>query len=176
METYTEKALKAIADGTSPAEQAAMEQVITAALKRAIRELKRQDQQQALHNTALLMENYRALKGYEQRAVDSAEKARQNGADIQGEAWLRSIRKNKARTEVMLAHLDAALEELEKEAKQKGRAYMFNAYRMRYIEGLTAEEVAERMNTGKNTPGRWCKQLNERLAVLLFGVDGLRKW
>lgn len=47
---------------------------------------------------------------------------------------------------------------------------------LRYMEGLTAEEVAEKLNTGKNSPARWCKQLNERLAVLLFGVDGLRRW
>ena len=123
-----------------------------------------------------VMENYRALKGYEGRAVDSADAARLQGAEIQGEARLRSIRKNKARTAVMLAHLDAALDELEKETRQKGRAYMFDAYRLRYMEGLTAEEVAEKLNTGKNSPARWCKQLNERLAVLLFGVDGLRRW
>lgn len=176
METYTEKAIKAIATGNAPAEQAALEAVIAEAVKKAVKETRRQDQQQALHNTALLMENYRALKGYEDRAVDSADAARLQGAEIQGEAWLRSIRKNKARTAVMLAHLDAALDELEKEARQKGRAYMFGAYRLRYMEGLTAEEVAEKLNTGKNSPARWCKQLNERLAVLLFGVDGLRRW
>lgn len=79
-------------------------------------------------------------------------------------------------TRHMLAHLDAALDELEKETRQKGRAYMFDAYRARYMEGLTAEEVAEKLNAGKNSPARWCKQLNERLAVLLFGVDGLRRW
>ena len=176
METYTEKAIKAIATGNAPAEQAALEAVIAEAVKKAVKETRRQDQQQALHNTALLMENYRALKGYETRAVDSADADRLQGAEIQGEAWLRSIRKNKARTAVMLAHLDAALDELEKETRQKGRAYMFDAYRARYMEGLTAEEVAEKLNTGKNSPARWCKQLNERLAVLLFGVDGLRRW
>lgn len=176
METYTEKALKAIATGNAPAEQAALEAVIAEVVKKAVKETRRQDQQQALHNTALLMENYRALKGYEGRAVDSADAARLQGAEIQGEAWLRSIRKNKARTAVMLAHLDAALDELEKETRQKGRAYMFDAYRARYMEGLTAEEAAEKLNTGKNSPARWCKQLNERLAVLLFGVDGLRRW
>ena len=37
-------------------------------------------------------------------------------------------------TAVMLAHLDAALDELEKETRQKGRAYMFDAYRLRYME------------------------------------------
>lgn len=176
METYTEKALKAIASGNAPAEQEALEAVIAQAVKKAMKEIRRTDQQQALHNTAQLMENYRALKGYEGRAVDNAEVARLHGAEVQGEAWLRSIRKNKTRTAVMLAHLDAALEELEKETRQKGRSYMFDAYRMRYMEGLTAEEVAERLNTGKNSPGRWCKQLNERLAVLLFGIDGIRRW
>lgn len=105
METYTEKAIKAIATGNAPAEQAALEAVIAEAVKKAVKETRRQDQQQALHNTALLMENYRALKGYEGRAVDSADAARLQGAEIQGEAWLRSIRKNKARTAVMLAHL-----------------------------------------------------------------------
>ena len=77
---------------------------------------------------------------------------------------------------IIVTSRDAALDELEKETRQKGRAYMFDAYRLRYMEGLTAEEVAEKLNTGKNSPARWCKQLNERLAVLLFGVDGLRRW
>ena len=85
METYTEKAIKAIATGNAPAEQAALEAVIAEAVKKAVKETRRQDQQQALHNTALLMENYRALKGYEGRAVDSADAARLQGAEIQGE-------------------------------------------------------------------------------------------
>lgn len=54
METYTEKAIKAIATGNAPAEQAALEAVIAEAVKKAVKETRRQDQQQALHNTALL--------------------------------------------------------------------------------------------------------------------------
>ncbi len=57
METYTEKALKAIATGNAPAEQAALEAVIAEAVKKAVKETRRQDQQQALHNTALLIYN-----------------------------------------------------------------------------------------------------------------------
>lgn len=56
METYTEKAIKAIATGNAPAEQAALEAVIAEAVKKAVKETRRQDQQQALHNTALLKE------------------------------------------------------------------------------------------------------------------------
>ena len=62
METYTEKAIKAIATGNAPAEQAALEAVIAEAVKKAVKETRRQDQQQALHNTALLMENYQIRK------------------------------------------------------------------------------------------------------------------
>ena len=46
METYTEKAIKAIATGNAPAEQAALEAVIAEAVKKAVKETRRQDQTQ----------------------------------------------------------------------------------------------------------------------------------
>ena len=41
METYTEKAIKAIATGNAPAEQAALEAVIAEAVKKAAKETAR---------------------------------------------------------------------------------------------------------------------------------------
>lgn len=173
--TATEKAIKEAAHGNKE-ERAALDRLLTAAAQRGVAEYRRQQQRTVYQNTALLMKEYRTLKGYEGRAISNADEARAAGAQVEGQAWLRSIRKDKARTATMLAHLDAALEELRREAVDKGTGYMFEAHRLHYQEGKTLEEVAQILNTGKNTPGRWCKLLNERLAVLLFGIDGLHKW
>ena len=44
---------------------------------------------------------------------------------------------------------------------------------MYYIEKLTYEEIAEKLNAGKNTPARWVKEVLNKLNILLWGVDAL---
>lgn len=76
----------------------------------------------------------------------------------------------------MISNIDRAMEELHKEYEEKGFLYKWESFKLHYIDGLTNEEVAERMNCGKNTPSRWGKELMKKMSVKLFGVDGIEKW
>lgn len=175
MKTHTELAVEAVMK-KDPKETATMSELLVAAAKQAIKDSQKARKAEYFHDTALLMDNYRILKGYPVHAIENAEQARAAGVPVPGETVLSSIRCNRARTMVMLAHIDAALKRLEEESKRSGQADMFEGFRLHYIDGLTLDQVAERMHTGKNAPGRWCKKMNERLAVLLFGLDGLSRW
>lgn len=121
------------------------------------------------HNTAILMENYKVLKEYAGR------KTAGTAADW-GDAYLESITSSKIRTSIMVAAIDAAMAEVAKDFEQRGQSYKFEAFRARYVEGESYEAIAERLNSGKNSPARWCKEAMARLAVYLFGVDGLKRW
>lgn len=140
------------------------------------RRTRKQEQGRMLHNAAALMEHYLDLKAFPQLAISEAEEARAAGTDVQGDGFVESVRTSKVKTAIMVAHIDAALRELEHDAAQRGVSYKFRAFRGKYIEGKTYEQIAEEMNAGKNSPARWCKDMNAQLAVKLFGVDGLRKW
>ena len=158
------------------AEQENLEDIIARAAARAAQEAERVRREQeaatVLHNTVLLMENYRQLKAFPDRAISEAGEAGLGD----GQTFLRSIRESRAKTMIMLAHLDESLQLLESEAAQSGTAYKYRAFCLHYIDGWPYEDIAQEMNAGKNSPARWCKDMNERLAVILFGVDGIRKW
>lgn len=153
-----------------------MEEIIARAATRAAQEAERirreREAATMLHNAALLMENYRQLKEFPDRAISEADEA--GLADEQ--TFLRSIRQSRTKTMIMLAHLEASLQQLESEAAQSGNDYKYRAFSLHYIDGWSYEEIAEEMNAGKNSPARWCKDMNERLAVILFGVDGIKAW
>ena len=153
-----------------------LEDIIARAATRAAQEAERVRRKgeaaTMLRNTALLMENYRQLHDFPDRAISEAAEA----GLAEGQTYLHSIRASRAKTLIMLAHLDESLRQLELEMKARELAYKYEAFRLHYVEGVTYEEIAERMNAGKNSPARWCKEMNQRLSVILFGVDGLKKW
>ena len=147
--------------------------VIAETAKRTVIEYEqRQQARQAetmAHNTAILMENYKALKEY-------AGKKTAGTAANWGDAYLESITSSKVRTSIMVAAIDEAMAEVAEEFERRGQSYKFEAFRARYIEGESYEAIAARMNSGKNSPARWCKEAMARMAVHLFGVDGLKRW
>lgn len=162
---------------TAPAELLLLAQLAAAqTVQEMERRTRKQEQGRMLHNAAALMEHYRDLKAFPQLAISEAEEARAAGTDVQGDGFVESVRASKIKTAIMVAHIDAALRDLERDAEQRGISYKFRAFHAKYIEGKTYEQIAEEINAGKNSPARWCKDMNAQLAVKLFGVDGLRKW
>lgn len=158
------------------------EEMIDAAVKRAIAAMKAQTRQQErgkiLYNTRILMESYREMRRHIETAI--SESAEMQDDEFQGlkteSAHLESVRRTKLRTALMISNIDRAVAELEKEQEEIGLSYKFNAFKWHYIDGLTFEEVAERLNCGKNSPARWSKDMMRRLSVKLFGIDGIEKW
>ena len=122
-----------------------------------------------LHNTTILMENYKILKDYAAAEAPGAP-ARP------GNAYLESITSSKIRTSFMVAALDQALAEVQEDCSTACQSYKWEAFAAHYIAGKSYEDIAAEQNSGKNSPARWCKEIMRRLAVRLFGVDGLKRW
>lgn len=157
------------------------EEMIDAAVKRALAAAKAQTRQQergkVLYNTRILMESYREMRRHVETAISEVEELDVTEFEpLKTErAHLESVRRTKLRTALMIANIDRAMDELEAEQSEIGMSYKYEAFKMHYIDGKTFEDIAEALNCGKNTPARWSKDMMRRMSVKLFGVDGVEK-
>ena len=156
-----------------------VDEIIERTIKEYEKKQKRKVQKRSFRNTKLLMENYNDFKKHIDYSVADIK-------DIQGivtmdlqknncdELFILSIKQSKAKTLIMTSHIEKSLELLEIEQKRVGTIERYQALEMYYIENKSYERIAEELNTGKNTPSRWVKQMLDRLGVLLFGIDGIK--
>lgn len=47
----------------------------------------------------------------------------------------------------------------------------YKAFEMYFMQGMDYAEIAEQLDTGKNTPRRWVTGIINELSVLLWGID-----
>lgn len=148
---------------------------IVLATMEAERQIRRK---QILYNTRVLMEQYIEMRKHCENAVSEVKElqAEEYGAYAGESAYLESVRRSKMKTALMLANIDRAMEELRVEYEGKEMRYKYDAFKMHYIDGISNEDIADRMNCGKNTPARWSKELIRKMSVKLFGVDGTERW
>lgn len=164
-----------------------LEEIISKVTKEAIKEYNREqkeDQKKVVfHNTKLLLSHYNDLKNHVDNAIDDFNKLKESelrGSDyinmdrVQDELYILSIKKSKIKTLIMIAHIDMLMGVLKKKQEKSGNAYKYEILKNFYIDEMTYEEVQEKFNCGKNTPGRWMNEMITELSILLFGVDGLK--
>ncbi len=155
--------------------QSMLQQVAVLAVKEYEKQQAKKKTKEIMHNTFALMENYVPLKSFITNAVsDQAQIDRTKR--FENNEYLKSIRKSRVKTMLMIAHIDCAIAELKKEAFKNGEQYKYEAFEMYYMKTMTYEEIQERLQCGKNSPSRWCKEMIKRLSVKLFGIDGIDKW
>ena len=139
-----------------------MPEAIRIAARRAFAEVrieeKRAEKKKTLYNTRRLMESYIDLKKYINNAITEEEEVAEEAKMV---------------TAMMIINIDRALTELEAESRKEGTLYKFEAFRMHYIDGLTFEEIADRLNCGKNSPSNWSKAILKKMSVKLFGINGI---
>lgn len=145
--------------------------------KEVVFEIKKQQRDKRLHNTKLLMKNYDKLKNHIEKVNSDGFKG-YFGEELQdaleeNDIFLNSVLRTKARTAQMVSCIDISLEILADEYEENGTYYIYDAFYMYYIEKLTYEDIAEKLNTGKNTPARWAKEVLNKLNILLWGVEVL---
>lgn len=145
--------------------------------KEVVFEIKKQQKDKRLHNTKLLMKNYDKLKNHIEKVNSDGFKG-YFGEELQdaleeNDIFLNSVLRTKARTAQMVSCIDISLEILADEYEENGTYYIYDAFYMYYIEKLTYEDIAEKLNTGKNTPARWAKEVLNKLSILLWGVEAL---
>lgn len=152
------------------------EDMIKRAAKTAITELKKQEERERkrdkYHNTFTLMKCYRDAVFHIENAISDGGQLELDGmTDEQQRLYLQSIRRSRFKTLIMTAHIDKAVEEIERRRRVAGREIEYKAFELYFTQGKDYADIAEELETGKNTPRRWVTAIINELSVLLWGID-----
>ena len=160
------------------------------AMKRVEQERKKELGQRTdrrLHNTKLLLRNYRMLKAHAEQSVFSRSQVDESAFDIlelmmsgrESDYVIDSIKKSAARTAIMVNHVETMLglyaAYCDKSPNREIEQRRYDVIWYMYIseENLSAGEIAEKQNISKKTVYANLHIAEERLSALFFGVDGL---
>ena len=174
---------QAIQRGIDAGVKAAMEHIRT---EREKERKSRQDRR--LHNTRLLLKNYRLLKEHTKGAIFRANQARERSVDIldglndyemDDGLYIESIKKSQQRTLIILAHIDQMLELYKAYCYNSGNPENIRRYGVvmaTYIDEpkKSALEIAGTFGIEKRTVYKDIKAAANPLTALLFGIDSLR--
>lgn len=144
----------------------------------------KQEQTKRLYNAKLLLKHYNTFKAFVDK-VDNQVKAsipedilKEKNSIIQllefEKDIVGSIKKNTQQTIVMVQQIDKALETLEYIYIKEDNARYYDVLKSRYIDGLKVSAVAELYNFNERTVYKIVEMAAERLAILLFGVYGIK--
>ena len=149
-----------------------------------------------LHNTRLLLKNYRVLKHHALDAVHTGARANEviseNAVDILDDLesmgfrkvddrlYIESIKRSQQRTRIIIEHIDEMLRYWRIDCEQSGREESLRRYRIvvdTYIsdDQMTAEELAQREHIEKRTVYKDIKAAMRPLSALIFGIDGIKQ-
>ena len=149
-----------------------------------------------LHNTRLLLKNYRVLKHHALDAVHTGARANEviseNAVDILDDLesmgfrkvddrlYIESIKRSQQRTRIIIEHIDEMLRYWRIDCEQSGREEALRRYRIvvdTYIsdDQMTAEELAQREHIEKRTVYKDIKAAMQPLSALIFGIDGIKQ-
>jgi len=139
-----------------------------------------------LGNTARLMRHYREIKLNAKDAITSLKEAEAETFDFfksmmeEGDAKIdvKAIVAAKARSAVMVAHMDAMLgilAQLYLNSTNPVEVRKYREFEARYIldPPYTPMEIAQKENVDKTTVYRDCDEMCERLSSLLFGIQAV---
>lgn len=160
------------------------------AMKRFEQERKSEIGQRAdrrLRNTKLLLRNYRMLKKHAENSVFRRAQMDESAFDIlesmmksrDNDVIISSIKDSAARTAVMVSHVEAMLglyaAFCEKSPNKEIECRRYDVVWDMYIaeDTLSAKEIAKKKNMSKENVYVDLRVAVERLAALIFGVDGL---
>lgn len=149
---------------------------------------RRERHHRVVNSAKMLLKNYRRFKKMTVSSVYGKDTSTNEtlvellelmqGIYRSGELEVVSIKDRVARTELMIEHIDAMLEAYKKDCNRSPEGQ--RRYRVIYWmylsedESKTAEDIAEMENVVVRTVFRDIKTAYEELAVLFFGIDGVR--
>ena len=153
-----------------------LKQLLTDAAKAGVAEYERQKnkdrKKDKYHDTFSLMKCYRDAVFHKENAISEGTQLElDNMTDEERQTYLRSIRRTKFKTMLMLDHIDKAVEEIERRRTAAGREVEYKAFDMYFMQGVDYQQIAEELETGKNTPRRWITAIINELSVLLWGIE-----
>lgn len=140
-----------------------------------------------IRNTKLLLRNYHMLREHAERSVFGRTQMEESALDIlesmmsiySDEVIIQSIKNSATRTAIIVSHIETMFglyysycdRSANREVNMRRYGVVWDMYMANSI--LTAEEVAEKVHISKNMVYKDLKVATERLAALIFGVDGL---
>ena len=149
---------------------------------------RRERHHRVVNSAKMLLKNYRRFKKMTVSSVYGKDTSSNEtlvellelmqGIFRSGELEVVSSKDRVARTELMIEHIDAMLEVYKKDCNRSPEGQ--RRYRVIYwmylseAESKTAEDIAEMENVVVRTVFRDIKTAYEELAVLFFGIDGVR--
>lgn len=135
------------------------------------------------HNTKLLLRNYGDFKKHCRGCSESLKEINRTVEDWEQnydtfENYLKSARRTKERTQVIVDLIDSFLKSYKQDAVNRNDSNKLLRYKvinLVYIEdNLTYEQIAERLEVDRSTVSRYHNRAINELAVLFFGVEGLK--
>ncbi len=141
-----------------------------------------------LHNTKLLLQNYRALKDHVENSVFDRAKAEESAEDIlelmqplyDDKVIIDSIKRSATRTAIIVAHIEVMFGLYQSYCENSSnRDINMRRYEVvwdMYINEhcLSAGEIADKQHISKRNVYEDVKVATARLSALIFGVDGLK--
>lgn len=140
-----------------------------------------------LHNTRLLLKNYRLFKKHTDNAVYQVEQLDESVYEIlelmerRGPSdFSTSIKNSTARTAVIVRHIDVMLGLYKTYCENYGKQEDLRRWRVvkaLYMDDqpMTIQEMADREYVAEKTIRRDVDAICEHLSALLFGIDGVKK-
>lgn len=140
-----------------------------------------------LHNTKLLLKNYRFLSISADNAIYSKQQIKECATDIladvmdirDDEVIIESIKRSKSRTAIIVAHIDQMLslyevycQQSKKECERRRYDIIFDYYIS--DEKMSIGQIADKMCLVRQTVYNDIKAAEMALSALLFGIDGIK--
>lgn len=157
------------------------------------RQAKKDRYDRRLHNTRLLLKNYRRFRAHVDEGVSSVKKGggkrpTENAISILDELdehsyndsmYIESIKRSQERTAIILRHIDKMMEYYRIDCDLNGTDEDVRRYKVvmaSYIDEpkMRPQEIAETFGIERRTVYRDINIAMKHLTALIFGIDGLR--
>ena len=141
-----------------------------------------------LHNTRLLLKNYRLFKKHAEGAIYNAQQVKESAVDIldglddamiSDKAYVAGIKKSQEHTVIVLHHVEEMLNFYRISCEQSGKPEETRRYRVimqMYInpQKMTAQQIAEKEGIEERTVYKDITAAVKPISALIFGIDSLR--
>lgn len=152
---------------------------------------RKERQDRRLHNTRLLLKNYRILKIHAKNAISSSNQIKAAGENAIGildsldadeltdGLYIESIKKSQERTAIILSHIDMMMELYRAYCYNTGNAEDIRRYRVimeNYIEEpkKSAQDIADTYGIEKRTVFKDITTAIKPITALFFGIDSMK--
>lgn len=139
-----------------------------------------------LHNTRLLLKNYKLLKSHCDSSINNFKSAVENNSnaidildalkECDDDTFIQAIKKSVKTTYTIMQHVDVMLDLYRVYCEQSNVAEDMRRYRAVkafYIDKMNPADIARQENVDQRTYYRDTHDAIEKLSALIFGIDGL---